>query len=244
MDGTVVDIIPQDHSMLGLFLQADIIVKLVILLLVVASVICWTVILDKALRYTRARRAANAFAKSLQGDGVILGGSDGDGIIADILAAGTRAWRDEDATESRAERRTRIERAMRAAMIDELKRLEGGLSWLATVGSTAPFIGLFGTVWGIMNSFTAIAASKDTSLAVVAPGIAEALFATAIGLVAAIPAVMAYNKLSGSLSGIAHRLNMCIGELGDRMARGRAGSHAAGHVPHAAHTAAGLREAH
>jgi biopolymer transport protein ExbB/TolQ len=175
-------------------------------------------------------------AVSLQGDGVILGGHDDDGLIADILAAGTRAWRDEDASESRFERRTRIERAMRTAMIDELKRLEKGLTLLATIGSTAPFIGLFGTVWGIMNSFTAIAASKDTSLAVVAPGIAEALFATAIGLVAAIPAVMAYNKLSGSLSAIAHRLNVCIGELGDRMARGRAAAHAAGHG------LAGLRE--
>jgi biopolymer transport protein TolQ len=232
-----VALMPADHSMVGLFLQADIIVKSVMVFLVLASVACWAVILDKALRYARARRAANALAVSLQGDGVILGGHDDDGIISDILAAGTRAWRDEDAGESRFERRTRIERAMRTAMIDELKRLEKGLTLLATIGSTAPFIGLFGTVWGIMNSFTAIAASKDTSLAVVAPGIAEALFATAIGLVAAIPAVMAYNKLSGSLSAIAHRLNVCIGELGDRMARGRA-THAAGHG------LAGLREAH
>ncbi len=232
-----VALMPADHSMVGLFLQADIIVKSVMVFLVLASVACWAVILDKALRYARARRAANALAVSLQGDGVILGGHDDDGIISDILAAGTRAWRDEDASESRFERRTRIERAMRTAMIDELKRLEKGLTLLATIGSTAPFIGLFGTVWGIMNSFTAIAASKDTSLAVVAPGIAEALFATAIGLVAAIPAVMAYNKLSGSLSAIAHRLNVCIGELGDRMARGRA-THAAGHG------LAGLREAH
>jgi biopolymer transport protein TolQ len=231
-----VALMPAEHSMVGLFLQADIIVKAVMLFLVLASVACWAIILDKALRYARARRAANALAVSLQGDGVILGGhDDDDGLIADILSAGTRAWRDEDASESRFERRTRIERAMRTAMIDELKRLEKGLTFLATVGSTGPFIGLFGTVWGIMNSFTAIAASKDTSLAVVAPGIAEALFATAVGLVAAIPAVMAYNKLSGSLSAIAHRLNVCIGELGDRMARGRA-SHAAGHG------LAGLRE--
>ncbi len=228
---------PADHSMVGLFLQADIIVKSVMLFLVLASIACWAVILDKALRYARARRAADTLAKSLQGDGVILGGHDDDGIIGDILSAGTRAWRDEDASESRFERRTRIERAMRTAMIDELKRLEKGLTLLATIGSTAPFIGLFGTVWGIMNSFTAIAASKDTSLAVVAPGIAEALFATAIGLVAAIPAVMSYNKLSGSLSAIAHRLNVCIGTLGDRMARGCA--------PHVSNShASGLREAH
>ena len=229
---------PADHSMVGLFLQADIIVKSVMIFLVLASIACWAVILDKSLRYARVRRAAEAFAKSLQGDGVILGGPrDEDGLIGDILAAGTRAWRDEDASESRFERRVRIERAMRTTMIDEMKRLEKGLPMLATIGSSAPFIGLFGTVWGIMNSFTAIAASKDTSLAVVAPGIAEALFATAIGLVAAIPAVMAYNKLSGSLSAVAHRLNVCIGLLGDRMARGRA--------PHVANShASGLREAH
>jgi biopolymer transport protein TolQ len=236
-----VALMPADHSMMGLFLQADIIVKSVMVFLVLASIACWAIILDKALRYARARQAAEALAQSLKGDGVILGGPhDEDGLIGDILAAGTRAWRDEDAGESRFERRTRIERAMRTAMIDEMKRLEKGLTLLATVGSTAPFIGLFGTVWGIMNSFTAIAASKDTSLAVVAPGIAEALFATAIGLVAAIPAVMAYNKLSGSLSAVAHRLNVCIGELGDRMARGRA-THAAGH---GGSHASGLREAH
>jgi biopolymer transport protein ExbB/TolQ len=128
---------------------------------------------------------------------------------------------------------------MRAAMIDRLKRLEAGLSLLATVGSTAPFVGLFGTVWGIMNSFTSIAASKDTSLAVVAPGIAEALLATAFGLVAAIPAVIAYNKLATSLSGIAHRLTLTIGELGDRWSR----RHAAGQGGSIPTRIAALREA-
>jgi biopolymer transport protein ExbB/TolQ len=108
---------------------------------------------------------------------------------------------------------------MRSVMVSELKRLESGLAYLATVGSTAPFVGLFGTVWGIMNSFTAIAQSHDTSLAVVAPGIAEALFATALGLVAAIPAVVAYNKFATALSGLAQRLNTAIGELGARMSR-------------------------
>jgi biopolymer transport protein ExbB/TolQ len=113
------------------------------------------------------------------------------------------------------------------------------LSLLATVGSTAPFVGLFGTVWGIMNSFTSIAASKDTSLAVVAPGIAEALLATAFGLVAAIPAVIAYNKLATSLSGIAHRLTMTIGELGDRWSR----RHATGQGGSIPTRIAALREA-
>ena len=102
--------------------------------------------------------------------------------------------------ESRSEFETRIEKAMRLAARFELSKLQPRLRFLATVGSTAPFVGLFGTVWGIMNSFTAIAGQQDTSLAVVAPGIAEALFATALGLVAAIPAVVAYNQLTGSLA--------------------------------------------
>src|SRR3546814_7142433 len=116
-------------------------------------------------------------------------------------------------------RRERIERAMRAALAAELRKVEPGLPFLATVGSAAPFIGLFGTVWGIMSSFTAIAQSQDTSLAVVAPGIAEALFATGLGLVAAIPAVIAYNKLTTDLGRLAQRLTASIAKLGERMAR-------------------------
>lgn len=112
-------------------------------------------------------------------------------------------------------------RAMRAAYQREMDALETHLSFLASVGSVSPYVGLFGTVWGIMNSFSAIAASQDTSLAVVAPGIAEALFATALGLVAAIPAVIAYNRLSVSLGRIAHRSNAAIAELGNQLARRR-----------------------
>ena len=116
---------------------------------------------------------------------------------------------------------------MRGALGLEVKRLRTGLSLLATSGSTAPFVGLFGTVWGIMNSFSSIARSQDTSLAVVAPGIAEALFATAIGLVVAIPAVMAYNKLAGDIGGIQSSFNAYISLLGDRLARDRVGHHRA-----------------
>ena len=112
----------------------------------------------------------------------------------------------------------RVERAMRGAVRGELKRIETGLPFLATVGSAAPFIGLFGTVWGIMHSFTAIASAKDTSLAVVAPGIAEALFATAIGLAAAIPAVVAYNQISVSLGRAAERTNAAVHRIAPRFA--------------------------
>lgn len=212
--------IVHDFSFVGLFLQADPIVKGVMILLVVASIACWTVVFEKIVRLASARRQAKAFE-----DIVRTGGSletDRTGISSRIVHAALDAWRDQDPGETRAERRDRIERAMRAALGLEIKRLQGGLALLATAGSTAPFIGLFGTVWGIMNSFSSIAKSQDTSLAVVAPGIAEALFATAIGLVVAIPAVMAYNKLTNDLGRIQSAFVACIGVLGNRLARDRA----------------------
>ena len=206
-------------SMIALFLQADAIVKGVMILLLLASVACWAVILDKTARLTRLARDTRRFEAAVAGGG--MPGPDGLGIVPGaILAAGRAEWRDHSDNESRAERRERIERAMRAALAAGLREMETGLPFLATVGSAAPFIGLFGTVWGIMNSFTAIAQSNDTSLAVVAPGIAEALFATALGLVAAIPAVIAYNKISTALGRQAQRLNAAVGTLGNRMARG------------------------
>jgi TolQ protein len=211
-----------DLSFLGLFLQADPIVKGVMLLLIVMSVGCWTVVTDKWVRIDRARRQARAFA-GVVSNGASLTGLKGT-IPQGIARAAVAAWRDQDASESRAERRERIERAMRGALKVELKRLERGLPFLATTGSAAPFIGLFGTVWGIMNSFSAIAKSQDTSLSVVAPGIAEALFATAIGLFAAIPAVMAYNKLTTDLGRLSHAFGASIATLGDRLARDRGGN--------------------
>ena len=210
-----------DLSLVALFLQADPLVKAVMLLLFAASVACWAIILDKTVRILRARRGAEAFAVAAgaQATGRPAEAAAGDRLGRSILGAGMREWRDRSSVEeSRGERRDRIERAMRACMADELRRLEGGLPFLATVGSTAPFVGLFGTVWGIMNSFAAIAHSNDTSLAVVAPGIAEALFATALGLIAAVPAVVAYNKLATLLRGVAHRLGASIAELGNRLA--------------------------
>ncbi len=219
-------------SMIGLFLQADPVVKGAMGLLVLASIACWAVILDKTVRLLRARREAAAFEARLRTDsvgpgmGAALATSGSSGIAASILTAGLREWRDggngvagSGMHETRGERRERIERAMRMVVVGELRRLERGLPLLATVGSAAPFVGLFGTVWGIMNSFQSIAQSQDTSLAVVAPGIAEALFATAIGLVAAIPAVIGYNKLATELSRLGQRLAAAIGDLGGRLAR-------------------------
>jgi TolQ protein len=209
-----------DFSFLGLFLQADPIVKGVMLLLVVASVACWTVVFEKLVRLAAAKRQAKAFETLVRSGGALE--ADRKGISAHVVNAALDAWRDQDPTETRAERRDRIERAMRAALGLEVKRLQGGLPLLATAGSTAPFVGLFGTVWGIMNSFSSIAKSQDTSLAVVAPGIAEALFATAIGLVVAIPAVMAYNKQTNDVGRMQGSFVSCIGVLGNRLARDRA----------------------
>jgi TolQ protein len=212
---------PEHLSTIGMFLKADPVVKAIVVLLVLASVGVWAIILDKAVRMRGLRRQAAGF--QAQADGKAAE-TETAGLAADTLAAGYDEARDaEDPVgESRAERRERIERAMRAVVGTELRRLERGLPFLATIGSAAPFIGLFGTVWGIMNSFQAIARSQDTSLAVVAPGIAEALFATAIGLAAAIPAVMAYNKISSDLSDIAYRFSAGIGVLGAKLARGSA----------------------
>lgn len=211
-----------DFSFLGLFLQADPIVKGVMILLAIASVACWTVVFDKLVRLSAARRQAKAFEALVRSGGSLEG--EHKGIARHVVKAAIDAWRDQDASESRGERRERIERAMRGALGVEMKRLRAGLSLLATSGATAPFVGLFGTVWGIMNAFSSIARSQDTSLAVVAPGIAEALFATAIGLVVAIPAVMAYNKLTGDVGGVQSSFGSCIAVLGNRLARDRAAS--------------------
>jgi biopolymer transport protein TolQ len=206
-----------DLSFMNLFWQADIIVKVVMAILAVASVFCWTVILEKIIRLSIMRRQVRGFeiaSRTPERISEVTGD-----LPQSVVAAGLASWRDHDKTETRAERRERIERAMRGALMVRLRRAEVGLPFLATIGSSAPFIGLFGTVWGIMNSFSAIAESQDTSLAVVAPGIAEALFATAIGLVAAIPAVMAYNKFSTDLSRISFRTNAVISDIGNRLAR-------------------------
>jgi len=212
-------------SIVALFLNADPVVKGVLLLLLAASVWSWAVIIDKLWRLGAASRSARghearaAAARSAQ-ELLTHGGQDGDpaGLM---LSAGWAESTAEPAPalESAAERRDRIERAMRLALNSELRRLEVRLPFLATLGSAAPFIGLFGTVWGIMRSFEGIAAANSTSLAVVAPGIAEALFATAMGLAAAIPAVVAYNKITVDLGRFAGRMQGLIGRSGSLLSR-------------------------
>jgi biopolymer transport protein ExbB/TolQ len=201
-----------DFSMQALFWQADPVVRGIMLLLLGASVLSWAVILDRSLRVMRLARAVRVVRLNAGPlDGFVPRGAR---LLTALMEAGRGEWRDQPVGgESRAEQRERIERAMRAAAAAELHRIEPGLPFLATVGSAAPFIGLLGTVWGIMNSFNSIAQARDTSLAVVAPGIAEALFATALGLVAAIPAVVGYNKLATALARAAQRLDASIADI-------------------------------
>ncbi len=213
---------PHDLTPWGLFLQADIVVKAVMVLLVLASIACWTVIIEKTATFARLRRETRALAEMAAGARLPNALPEGAGLAVVALRAGLpECEAGQGPRESDGEYRQRIESAMRKAVTRALKPAAGGLQLLATTGSVAPFVGLFGTVWGIMNSFSGIAASNDTSLAVVAPGIAEALFATAIGLVAAIPAVIAYNRLVASLGATRSEALEAASDLARRLARGR-----------------------
>jgi len=192
-----------DLSMWALFARATFVVKLVMLVLILASFWAWAIIIQKLISYRRARHKADAFDQRFWSGEPLDGlfeeiGPDPEGPSERVFAAGMTEWQRSHRTDGAliAGATARIDRSMDVAIAKESEGLQGGLQVLATVGSTAPFIGLFGTVWGIMHAFVAIAAQQDTSLVVVAPGIAEALLATALGLLAAIPAVIFYNKLS------------------------------------------------
>ena len=214
-------------SIVKLFLNADPVVKGVLLLLLFASVWSWAVIIDKLWRLGAASRSARDHearaatarsARELVATEASEHNGDPAGLMLSVGWAESVAGQSAEA-ETAGERRDRIERAMRLALNAELRRLEVRLPFLATLGSAAPFIGLFGTVWGIMRSFEGIAAAHNTSLAVVAPGIAEALFATAMGLAAAIPAVVAYNKITVDLGRFAGRMQGLIGRAAGLLSR-------------------------
>jgi biopolymer transport protein ExbB/TolQ len=207
-------------SITELVLAADPIVKGVMLLLVLSSVACWAIMLEKSIRTWRLKADVKALEALADGNSEA---AQTDGLVRRVLAAAESEAADGVSRgEARSEIRARLERAMKQRFKGELESIEGGLPFLATIGSAAPFIGLFGTVWGIMNSFTAIAARQDTSLATVAPGIAEALFATALGLVAAIPAVMAYNHFAVKLGRSSQRGNAAIAEIAKNISRPQA----------------------
>jgi biopolymer transport protein TolQ len=200
-------------SILALFLQAHWVVKSVMIGLLIASVWVWAIAIDKTLLFARTRRAMDRFEQAFWSGQSLEElyrslSSRPTHSMAALFVAAMREWKRsfEAPTRSFAGLQTRIDKVMDVTIAREIGQLERRLLVLATVGSAAPFVGLFGTVWGIMTSFQSIAASKNTSLAVVAPGIAEALFATAIGLVAAIPATIFYNKFSAEVNKQAQRL--------------------------------------
>ena len=218
---------PPDLSLAQLVLHADPIVQFALVLLLLLSIWSWAIMVEKAMEVLRAKRALRKLESAVK-----EGGSPETVAVqmkhqaGAVLRAGVAEWQapPAGARETLSEERERIERAMRNELAGEMRRMDLRLPFLATVGSAAPFIGLFGTVWGIMNSFTAIAQSHDTSLAVVAPGIAQALIGTAAGLAAAIPAVMAYNKFATEFGLYAGRMQTLISTCGGLMVKqGRKG---------------------
>jgi biopolymer transport protein ExbB/TolQ len=219
MDGTLPNAGSEQYSLTRLVLDADPVVQAVMLGLLLASIVCWAVIFEKIIQLGRLNRDVHKLERLARSES-----AEGDSRAVRNLLAAAQEELSAPQDESRNETQMRLERAMRSAAKTELRRYEIGLPFLATVGSAAPFIGLFGTVWGIMNSFTSIAQAKDTSLAVVAPGIAEALFATGLGLAAAIPAVIAYNQISVSLGRSAARIGSAVTALAKQFAFGQRGA--------------------
>ena len=218
--------VAHDLSLWGLFMSASPVVKLVMIGLLAASVWCWAIIIDKTLLLRRTRMEMDRFedvfwsGQSLDELYRSLKDTPGVGLPA-VFVAAMREWKRSFEGSGRQVQSlsARIDKVLDVTIQREVDRLESRLVFLASIGSAGPYIGLFGTVWGIMTAFTSIAASKNTSLAVVAPGIAEALFATALGLVAAIPAVVAYNKFSTDLGRYADRLDAFSSEFSSILSR-------------------------
>jgi biopolymer transport protein TolQ len=223
---TALPITGGDVSIVTLFLEAHIVVKIVMVGLLLASVWSWAIIIDKTILYSRVRRQMDRFEKlfwsgqSLEELYRSLTGRTPTAMAA-VFVAAMREWKRSFETGARSPMglQMRIDKVLDVTISRETERMERRLLFLATVGSATPFVGLFGTVWGIMSSFQAIANSKNTALAVVAPGIAEALLATALGLLAAIPAVIAYNKLSNDAGKISQRLESFADEFSAILSR-------------------------
>ena len=218
----------QDFSLFSLFLRADLVVKLVMIGLILASVWTWTIIFEKAMLLRRLIRRADAFEKLFWSGENLQNlyrkvAAQADHPLVRVFNAGMREWTRSESDSPQATfapgLQQRLDRVLTVSIAREMAQIERRMLFLATVGAVAPFVGLFGTVWGIMNSFQAIAMSRDTNLAVVAPGIAEALFATGLGLLAAIPAVIAYNKFSNDLGGYANRLDIFADEFSNLLSR-------------------------
>ncbi len=217
-----------DLSLLSLILHASFVVQLVLLVLVLASIVSWTLILDRSRVLTQARKTANAFEERFWSGGDLSAlykdlSSDGEGShgLAAIFRAGFKDYvrlRKVEGSDLMAVLQG-AERSMRVALSREMDRLDANLPFLATVGSTSPYVGLFGTVWGIMHAFHALGNVEQATLALVAPGISEALVATAIGLLAAIPAVIAYNRFSAQVERLNNRYEEFMEEFSTLLQR-------------------------
>jgi biopolymer transport protein TolQ len=216
--------VPDRLDPVRLFLDADIVVQLVMAGLLLASVWVWTIVVSFTLRIGKARTRSLAFEReffSREDIETLLAGRRGDSAAARVAAAGLGELKRSTAGKFDAEgTRQRIALAMEGQVASEADGLAERLNFLATTGAVAPFVGLFGTVWGIMNSFFQIGSQQNSSLAVVAPGISEALFATAIGLFAAIPAVIAYNRFSHKVNALEARLQRFADRLQGEFSRG------------------------
>jgi biopolymer transport protein TolQ len=220
---------PESFSIFAVFMRADWVVKLVMIGLILASIWSWTVIIDKLFRFAALNRAADRFEGQVAGSRSLdevaaAAGDDPQQALPRMLQAALRDWRSDRGQTSASETAAalllqRIDRALDSIIARESGRVEEGLGSLAIVATASPFVGLFGTVWGIMHAFQAIAVEKNTNLAVVAPAIAQALFATAVGLAAAIPAYIAYNKFTTDAGKFTSRLEGFADELSSVMAR-------------------------
>jgi biopolymer transport protein TolQ len=210
-------------SIWDMFWKADLIVMVVMVMLIVTSIWCWTIIINKFQKVRSLNKQAESFEEAFWSGGSLdqlyerVSNRIKDPLTA-VFASAMREWRRSVskgfvASDLKTTMQQRIDRVMQVTIGREMEKIERHMGFLASVGSTAPFVGLFGTVWGIMNSFQSIAISQNTSLAVVAPGIAEALFVTALGLVAAIPAVIAFNKLSNDINRYGNRLDTFSSEF-------------------------------
>jgi len=221
-----------------LLLHASFMVQVILFLLLVASVVSWSVIFGKRRLLGRTRNGAEAFEQRFWSGGTLVDlydkvrrAKDDEGLVSVFVAGYEEFARQQQHKVAPEDALASVQRAMRVALAREIERLEGGLAFLATVGSTSPYVGLFGTVWGIMKAFISIGNVKQATIAMVAPGIAEALVATAMGLFAAIPAVIAYNFFTNQVDRLENRFNTFSDELTGILERGlRQASHAASHA--------------
>ncbi len=224
--GDLASAAPPEVTLFGMFWTAHFVVKLVMLGLLLASIWCWAIIIDKTMLFARVKKAMDQFEESFWSGNSLeelytsLSQRSTTGM-ASLFVAAMREWKRSfsGATSAFMGLHSRIEKVLDVTIAREIERLESQLLVLASVASAGPFVGLFGTVWGIMSSFRSIAASKNTSLAVVAPGIAEALFATAMGLFAAIPALIFYNILQGKVARSQARMESFADEFSSILSR-------------------------